>query len=226
MIGNMRLPVPWHVRLTAARRLILVIVAGIVVFALEPGSLRLSNRVLVAWDMGAVGYLLLSWLTILRADVAMTHFRARMYDQSGYVIFLLVLTAACVSMVAIAFLIGDIRGLAPRAKLAHLTLSIIALMAAWMLIHTVFAFHYAREYYAPDDDGTPTSGGLRFPECDTPTYLDFAYYAFVIGMTSQVSDVAVISSDMRRTTLAHGMLSFVFNIAVLALSINVISGAL
>ena len=69
-------------------------------------------------------------------------------------------------------------------------------------------------------------GGLNFPGSEEPDYLDFAYYSFVVGMTSQVSDVAVTARHMRRTTLAHGVLSFIFNIAVLAMSINVISGAL
>jgi len=218
--------VPWHIRLTAAGRLGVVIVGALLVFALEPRSLEFRTRVLIAWDVGTVGYLALSWLTILRSDVHMTRFRARMYDQSGYIIFLLVVGAAWVSMVAITLLIAEVKELHAAQKATHLALSIIALLAAWFLIHTVFAFHYAREYYAPGESGTSSSGGLRFPDCDTPTYVDFAYYALVIGMTSQVSDVAVVSSDMRRTTLAHGVLSFIFKIAVLALSINVISAAL
>ncbi len=95
-----------------------------------------------------------------------------------------------------------------------------------MLIHTVFAFHYARRYYAPASVHEGPAAGLTFPGVDAPAYFDFAYYSFVLGMTSQVSDVAVRTAQMRRTTLAHGILSFIFNIAVLAMSINVIGGVI
>ena len=121
---------------------------------------------------------------------------------------------------------GDVKSLAFWPKALHVGLSIAALVLSWMLIHTVFAFHYARRYYAPASVDEGPAAGLRFPGVDEPDYFDFAYYSFVIGMTSQVSDVAVTSAHMRRTTLAHGVLSFLFNIAVLAMSINVMSGVI
>jgi len=91
------------------------------------------------------------------------------------------------------------------------------------LIQTVFAFHYARRYYRDEQLRPPRPGGLAFPGGGAPDYMDFAYYSFVVGMTSQVSDVQVISQIMRRMTLMHAVLAFVFNIAVLALSINTIA---
>jgi len=218
--------VPWHIRLTAAHRLAFAVALSIALFSVEPATLSRANRLLLTWDLGVLGYLALCWLTIFRADSTLTHLRARSYDQMGYVIFLLVLGAACVSMVAIVFLMGDIKQLSHWARGTHLALSITALILSWMLIHTVFTFHYAHKYYGADDAVGAHGGGLNFPGDGAPTYLDFAYYSFVIGMTSQVSDVAVTSREMRRTTLGHGMLSFIFNIAVLALSINVISGVL
>jgi uncharacterized membrane protein len=120
---------------------------------------------------------------------------------------------------------GDVKSLAFWPKALHLGLSIAAPVLCWMLIHTVFAFHYARRYYAPASREAPAAG-LKFPGLDEPDYFDFAYYSFVVGMTSQVSDVSVTSAQLRRTTLAHSALSFLFNIAVLAMSINVISGAI
>jgi uncharacterized membrane protein len=87
----------------------------------------------------------------------------------------------------------------------------------------VFAFHYARRYYDPARQEGTESAGLVFPGKREPDYLDFAYYSFVVGMTSQVSDVVVTSRRMRRLTLVHGFLAFVFNIAVLALSINILA---
>ncbi|MDQ6619221.1 MAG: DUF1345 domain-containing protein [Pseudomonadota bacterium] len=218
--------VAWYIRLSAASRIGIPVAASVILFLVEPATLTRANRLLVAWDVGVLGYLGLAWLTILRADSAVTHLRARSYDQSAYVIFLLVLAAAFVSVVALVFLMGDVKQLSAWNKATHLSLSVVALILSWVLIHTVFTFHYAREFYVPEGENSAPAAGLQFPECDKPAYLDFAYYSFVIGMTSQVSDVAVASSAMRRTTLAHGVLSFIFNIAVLALSVNVISGVL
>ena len=185
-----------------------------------------SFVLLASWDIGALCYLGLGWLVMSRADATLTRLRAQRYDPSGYTIFLLVIIAASASFVAIGFLVGDIKTLPfwPRAE--HLALSIGALLLSWLLIHTLFAFHYARLYYFLAEGGDQHHRGLKFPDDDEPDYLDFAYYSFVVGMTSQVSDVAVISHPMRRLTLIHGVLSFVYNIAILAMSINIIGGVI
>ena len=127
---------------------------------------------------------------------------------------------------AIGFVVGTIRELAFGPKAWHLTLTTVALMSSWLAIQTVFGFHYARAYYRDERQQPARSGGLAFPGGADPDYMDFAYYSFVVGMTSQVSDVQVISPIMRRLTLVHGALAFVFNIAVLALSINTIASAI
>ena len=217
---------PWIVRLGATSRLLMVIVGSCIVYLAEPAVLAHAPRALVTWDLGTFAYLLLGWLTIARADAQMTRMRARLYDQSGYIIFLLVLTAACASVVAIGFVVGDIKHLPFWERTAHLALSITALVLAWLLIQTLFAFHYAREYYATGAGDDGLQGGLSFPGGKPPDYFDFAYYAFVVGMTSQVSDVAVTSRHMRRETLVHGILSFIFNVAIFAMSVNIISGVL
>jgi len=202
----------------------MVVAIGIVVYAIGPAVAPVANRLLVTWNAASATYLILYWLTIMRADAHLTRRRARTYDQAAYIILLLVTNAACASIVAIGFVMGDVKSLAFWPKALHVGLSIAALVLSWMLIHTVFAFHYARRYYAPASVDEGPAAGLRFPGVDEPDYFDFAYYSFVVGMTSQVSDVAVTSAHMRRTTLAHGVLSFLFNIAVLAMSINVLSG--
>ncbi len=216
--------IPWFVRMTAARRVAIVVALGVVAYSVQPDTLPLARRLLVSWDVGALAYLILAWFTFAHADGAMTNMRARAYDQSSFAIFLLVLTAACASVIAIGFVMGDVKQASGWARAGHLGLSIGALLFSWALIHTLFAFHYAREYYVPEPGQDAPRRGLKFPGDDDPAYLDFAYYSFVVGMTSQVSDVAVVGRHMRRSTLAHGVLSFIFNIAVLALSINVFSG--
>jgi uncharacterized membrane protein len=188
----------------------------------------LSERqlVLASWDIGALCYLVLGWSVIARTDESQTRLRAQRYDPSGYVIFLLVVIAASASFVAIGFMVGDFKALPfwPRAE--RLVLSAAALLLSWLLIHTLFAFHYARLYYWQPRGRGEHHRGLRFPDDDEPDYLDFAYYSFVVGMTSQVSDVAVLSRQMRRLTLVHGVLSFIYNIAILAMSINIIGGVI
>jgi uncharacterized membrane protein len=217
---------PWIVRLSASRRLAIVLAIALIgFFALEPW-IATRTRLLLSWNLGAMTYLTLAWTTVAVADATMTRVRAQLHDQSTYVIFILIVTAASASFVAIGFLVGDFRNLPFWGRFAHLTLSITALLLSWLLIQTLFAFHYARWYYSRRTDGTAHRAGLRFPSDKEPDYLDFAYYAFVVGMTSQVSDVMVTTRQMRRLTLVHGVLAFIFNIAILAMSINIIGGVL
>jgi uncharacterized membrane protein len=204
---------------------IAVVVGTAASLALE-SWLSARQLLLAGWDIGALCYLVLGWFVIAHTDEAQTRLRAQRYDPSRFVIFLLVVTAASASFVAIGFMVGDIKELPfwPRAE--RLILSVAALLLSWLLIHTLFAFHYARLYYWQPQGRGEHHRGLRFPDDDEPDYLDFAYYSFVVGMTSQVSDVAVLSRPMRRLTLVHGVLSFIYNIAILAMSINIIGGVI
>jgi uncharacterized membrane protein len=215
---------PWGLRLTPPMRLAVVVVIAVAADVLTRGLLGTGTRLLLAWDIGALVYLFLAWMVVARSDDDMTRVRAQRYDQSGYVIFLLVTTAASASFVAIGFLAGNLKALEFWPRAGYLTLTVAALLLSWLLIQTLFAFHYARLYYARPADGDEHQRGLKFPDEGEPDYLDFAYYAFVIGMTCQVSDVAVMARHMRRLTLIHGVLSFVYNITILTMSINIIGG--
>lgn len=215
---------PWILRLTAPLRLGIVSVGALVTYFAARDWLGAGTRLLLAWDVGALAYLWLAWLVVSCADDDMTRVRAQSHDQNGYVIFLLVMFAASASFVAIGFLAGNLKAMAFWPRAGYLALTVAALFLSWLLIQTLFAFHYARLYYAQPEPGMPHQRGLKFPDEGEPDYLDFAYYAFVIGMTSQVSDVAVMARHMRRITLIHGVLSFVFNITILAMSINIIGG--
>lgn len=217
---------PWVARLNALQRVAIVLALALTASLLL--SPWMSQRVvlLAGWDVGALGYLGLGWMVVARTDETLTRVRAQLYDPSGFVIFLLVVTAASASFIAIGFMVGDLRSLTVWARTGHLALSVAALLLSWLLIHTLFAFHYARLYYSQPRGHEQHHRGLKFPDDDEPDYLDFLYYSFVVGMTSQVSDVAVLSRPMRRLTLIHGILSFVYNIAVLAMSINIIGGVL
>ena len=217
---------PWIDRLGAKERLAAALAIAVVAYIAQPDAVSWHTRLVASWDVGTLVYLALAWIIIRRADAQSTRSHALAQDTSGYIIFLFVLGAACASVVAIGFVVATIKDLAFWPKSWHLTLTIVALTSSWLVIHTVFAFHYARRYYRDERLQTGTKGGLAFPGGADPDYMDFAYYSFVVGMTSQVSDVQVTSPAMRRLTLVHGVLAFIFNIAVLALSINTIASAL
>ncbi len=215
-------PTAWIVRFGAMPRLALALALAAGAFVAQPEAISWHTRLVASWDLGTLVYLALAWARIVRADATQTRDHALAQDQSSYLIFLFVVGAACASIVAIGFVAGTVRELPLWPRTWHLALTIVALMSSWLLIQTVFAFHYARRYYDGYGQDLREPEPLAFPGKREPDYLDFAYFSFVIGMTSQVSDVAVASRRLRRLTLVHGFLAFVFNIAVLALSINII----
>lgn len=141
-------------------------------------------------------------------------------------LFVLVTLACCASLAAVALVIDTGRNLHGLAHWIHLGAMLSSLAGAWLLIQTVFASHYARVYYRPLPAAKEPARGLSFPGNQEPDYLDFFYYAAVIGMTSQVSDVTTQSRPMRRLTLIHGLLSFGFNLIVLAIAVNVFASSL
>ena len=103
--------------------------------------------------------------------------------------------------------------------------SFCSVLFSWSLVHTIFTFHYAHLYYdAEKDDKLQNREGLSFPKDRSPDYIDFAYFSFVVGMTFQVSDVQVTDKRMRKLVLAHGLISFLLNTFVVALTVNFIAG--
>ena len=221
-----KLRLPWIARLNALQRIAIVLALAVAASLVLAPWVSARILLLASWDVGALCFLAIGWMVVARTDETLTRVRAQLYDSSGFVIFLFVVTAASASVVAIGFLVGDIKNLPFWPRTLRLSLSVAALLLSWLLIHTLFAFHYARLYYSQLEGDDTHHRGLKFPDDDEPDYLDFLYYSFVVGMTSQVSDVAVLSRPMRRLTLVHGILSFVYNIAVLAMSINIIGGVL
>ena len=216
---------------TARQRLLYAGLVGAAV-ALTPTSLRAQTQGLLAWCLGAFTYLGLAWWLAVEFDARRTRERAQAQDQPGSVLFLLMVITAFASIAAIALMLQHVKDLSATQRFGHLTLSILALATSWLLIQTVFAFRYAHVYYQTDPvessgpDAEPHLAGLDFPGKLDPDYFDFLYYAHVVGMTSQVSDVVVTSRVMRRLTLAHSVTAFAFNMLVLALSINLVAGAI
>lgn len=200
--------------------------AGGAAMALLPLPVSLPSRALLAWCVASAIFLLLAWWLAIGFDAVRTRTHAQAQDQPSVLLFLLVLASVFASTAAIAVMLQQVQSLAPAALLAHLALSMLALALSWLLMQTIFAFRYAHLYYREELHGRATGAGLEFPGQQAPDYFDFQYYAHVVGMTSQVSDVVVTSRKMRRLTLLHSVTSFAFNMLVLALSINVMSGAI
>jgi uncharacterized membrane protein len=209
-------------RLTVIQRLACAVAAALLAIVVLPGEWSGGLKFLVSWDVGAAAYLFLVWTLIAESDPSETRLHARAQDVAAYLIFIAVLVAAFASTAAIALLIGDAKDLEAGPKFLHVALSVVALLCSWFLIHTFFSFHYARRFYSSRENPDDEPRGLNFPGRGNPDYFDFAYYSFVVGMTSQVSDVSVVAHHMRRVTLIHSILSFIFNVAILALAVNII----
>jgi uncharacterized membrane protein len=214
---------PGPVRMVQARpRLFISIVIGVVVGALSPSDWRPAVRVLVGWDVMVALYLGLALHMMSIADVRRIRRRARLQDEGQYTILALTATAALASLGAIVAILG-MSGANDRQPI-HLLLGILTILLSWSFTHIMFALHYAHEFY--DEEGG-RGGGLQFPgDLKEPDYWDFVYFSLVIGMTNQVSDVTITCRPIRHTVTVHAIISFFFNVALLALTINIAASAI
>jgi uncharacterized membrane protein len=204
-------------------RLAAGVASGVLVYALllafSAGSGRL--RFILSWDAGVlVATALLFGLRNISPDTVMRI--AARQDAGKWAVLFLTLLAGSASLVAIAGEVPLIRHAGEFEKIARIVLIVSTIFLSWSFIHTIFALHYAHDYYLSAPDGT--AKGLSFPGAAKPTYMDFAYFSFTIGMTFQVSDVQVIAPALRALVLTHGILSFFFATGVLALTINMVAG--
>jgi len=211
---------PMPVRVVYGRpRTFISLAIGILVFFLLPEARRLPTRLVVAWDVFAALYLVLAFITMLRCDTGHIRRSAIMQDDGRFLLLLLTALGAFASLAAIVFELG-----ASKGNPAGLALAIVTIVLSWVMVHTAFALHYAHDFYRGKKPG-----GLQFPSGDTrdhADYWDFVYFSFVIGMTAQVSDVGITDKIIRRTATVHGIISFVFNTALLALMVNIAASAI
>ena len=204
---------------TAHQRVLWAAVLGAITWLAAPAELSLATRALLTWDIAGLALLaIVAWI-IIRADPAETRRRAAAHDPGRTVVWLLVLGASALSLFAAIIMIRQTKTLPPIESRVLLGLSVAAVALAWLLSHAGFALRYAHLFYR---GGLTDEGGLEIPGGESPDDLDFAYFAFTIGMCFQVSDVTITSRVVRRTVLAHAMLSFAYNTGILALAINVV----
>lgn len=210
-------------RLVRARwRLFLSLAIGAAATVLLPHDWRMVTRLLVGWDVGVGLYILLCAWMFSHGGRGHIRRQSALQDEGRYAIPVLTVFAALASLAAILIELRTATGSATRDPLA-LALALITILFSWTFIHIIFALHYAHEFYS---ERRGRGGGLEFPGGEKPGYWDFVYFSLVIGMTAQVSDVMVSSSTIRQTVSAHGFVSFVFNVALLALTVNIAASAM
>jgi uncharacterized membrane protein len=180
--------------------------------------------IITMWDVFALTLVVTSWIVLLTRSTTRIRELATREDVSVFFIFVLILVASFASMFTVLLLIISKEG-SRASELLYLFIAVSGMLLSWIMVHSIFTFHYAHMYYDNDKtDPKKHAAGLDFPNEKSPDYLDFAYFAFVIGMTFQVSDVEISSRRIRRLALIHGLISFGLNTFVVALTINIIAG--
>jgi uncharacterized membrane protein len=176
---------------------------------------RTPTRILVGWDAGVALYLALTYRIMSQASIAKIRQRAAINDEGAIALLVLTTAAALASLAAVVAQLGEAPG--PY----QVVLGVVTILLSWAFMHSIFALHYAHEFYGEGHD--KQIGGLVFPGKEDPDYWDFLYYSLVVAMTAQVSDVQITDKLIRRLTTVHGVVSFFFNVTVLALTVNIVS---
>jgi uncharacterized membrane protein len=213
----------WFVRLRAIYKLLISIAAAIIVsLALLTFRMEGTTRLMITWDVFACCMIAMSTVTVLSLCPQQIRLVAGHEDESRAVVFVVVVIATLCSLGGVLLLLGN-KGNWMLSKGVETFIYIVGVIFSWVLLHTLFTYRYAHYFYGDHANlKDQHAGGLIIPGEEHPDYLDFAYFSFVVGMTFQVSDIQITSRRMRRMALLHGLLSFVFNTVIVALTINVV----
>ena len=206
-------------RLSALVRLILSGSIGLVVGFAAAWVVPWQATGLLAWDTAAAVFCVWIWLAVHGADAATTQKIATREDDSRPAADLVLIAASVASLVGVGFALVKASGESGTVRALTTTVAVATVALSWLAVHTVFTLRYAHLYYL-------SGGGIDFHNEQAPDYGDFAYVAFTLGMTYQVSDTDLTSKRIRATALRHALLSYVFGITVIAITINVVAGLL
>ncbi len=207
-------------RSTAGTRVTWALLGGAVAGAVASVLTPLPASILLGWDVAVLIYLAWTWSAVQGLDPGVTAQLARREDPSTAVADLVVIGAGTAMLAAVGFALARAGQAAGGMKAYLVALGVLSVVLSWAVVHTVFALKYARAYYSEP------AGGIAFNEDEPPNYIDFAYYAFTVGMTFQVADTNITSRAVRRTTLHHALLSYLFGAVLLGLVINVVAALL
>ena len=206
-------------------RLLISIIVGCVIGVGLPSSWvpHLVTRSLIAWNSAALLYFALALEMMARSNLTHMRSRARSQDEGRYTVLALVIMSSVVTLFATAVELSAAKDVHGALKAGHVGLACLTVFSTWFVNQTMFALHYAHDYYSGDEK---RCHGLSFPGDDKPDYFDFLYASAIIGTSGQTADVTFDTSPVRRLALVHSVLSFFFNTIVLALTINIAAGLL
>jgi uncharacterized membrane protein len=209
---------PWRVA-QARYRMALSLLVGLIGagVAVALGGKELAP--MIGWDVTVLTYIAWVWLTVWPMDAAATKDLAGREDPTQASTDALILTAAVASLAAVAVVLVLASSAHGAAKAALAALAIVSVAMSWLMLHTLFTLRYALMYYRDKP-----VGGIDFNQDQPPRYSDFAYLGFTLGMTFQVSDTDLQTTDIRATALRHALLSYLFGAIILATTINLIAG--
>jgi uncharacterized membrane protein len=207
-------------------RLFVALLGGVISYPLLPGHLSGQTRAICAWDIGVLVFLILVGALCYSEPPAEMPTHAAAQEEGEWTIFSITLAVVVASFVAIIGEFSGTKDLAPGPRSLHVGLVALTLFISWLMTHVSFGLRYAHEYYSISPGHSEVDGGLQFPGEPNPDYLDFMYFALVLGMTFQVSDVQITSRKLRRLAAVHGLLGFLFNTVIIALTVNIAAGLL
>jgi uncharacterized membrane protein len=219
---------PWPVRVVVGHRFtVSAAVLGVLAFLILPRELGGSARAVFAWDLAGVALLLMFAFMLLNEGDDATMARNATAQQEGeWTVFAITLAGVAISFVALTHMLGEAKDMAGMQRKLYVGTVAVTLLLSWLVTHVVFALRYAHEYYERQPGASRVDGGLEFPGELPPDYWDFLYFAMVLGMTFQVSDVQITSRKMRRLGTVHGLIGFLFNTVIVALTVNIAASLL
>ncbi len=217
---------PFVQQIHARPRLGFALVLGLFIYLVLPSLWRLGDttRFLLSWNAAVGLYLLLAGVMMAQSSPEKIRLRALHQDDGRKTVLVLVVLTAMASLLAIVDELSVVKNLGGSVRTGHIALTALTVVTSWLFTHLMFAIHYAHDYYLNLSRQQPA--GLVFPGDEAPDYGDFLYFSGVIGTSGQTADVSITTRAMRRTSLAHCVLSFFFNAAVLAFTINIAASLL
>lgn len=203
------------------------VAAGFIIFLLLPQELGAAPRSVFAWDLGAVLLLVMFGTAFLwEGNDQNMAANAAAQQEGEWTVFAITLAGVAVSFAALSSMLGQAKDMQGAQKKIYILAVGLTLFLSWLVTQVVFALRYAHEYYQLEADGAKVEGGLEFPGGHAPDYGDFLYFAIVLGMTFQVSDVQITSRKLRRLATVHGLIGFLFNAVIIALTVNIAASLL
>lgn len=203
---------------SASRRLATVIAIGLIAGMAAGYFISWAITPLVVWDVAAITYMVAVWRRVMKFDAPLVRKHALREDPSrGNADFVLIL-ASIASLIAVALLLIGSKDLTGLAEVGALGLAVVSVVTSWFIVHTIFALKYAELYYSKPE------GGIDLGDDKSATYIDFAYVAFTLGMTYQVSDTTLETRKFRSTAIKHALLSYLIGTAVIATTVNLLAG--